>query len=329
MAFRPWRLSELGETDSGARRRSSLLPMNMSNWSCLTSPPTVRAMVELQRVTGMRPGEVVVMTTGQIDRSGELWIYRPDRHKTVHIGREREIPLGPRAQGIVKPWLKADPDAPLFSPVESVEARNAERRKNRKTPKGPWARARRRKKNPKQPPRLWYDKNAYGRRSVEPALRPAFPSGVPTGSVTRSQPASGSALAWRLPRSSSVMPRPMSPRSMPRATGPWPKRLCERSADGQESRKGSKADICENLSELEHFTSGRFHSNRLAQCTREPFLVLNEGAKGFGGQGKAGSAIVPALHATLILQGWTPGARGNLPHSGGGNPRLASTDVAR
>ena len=142
---------------------------------------TVRAMVELQRVTGMRPGEVIVMTTGQIDRTGELWVYRPDRHKTADIGKEREILLGARAQGILKPWLKADPDAPLFSPVESVEARNAERRKNRKTPKGPWARARRRKKNPKRPPRLWYDKNAYGRAVRRACLK----AGVPVWSPNR------------------------------------------------------------------------------------------------------------------------------------------------
>jgi hypothetical protein len=34
--------------------------------------PSVRAMVEVQRLTGMRPGEVCRMTTGPIDRTGEL-----------------------------------------------------------------------------------------------------------------------------------------------------------------------------------------------------------------------------------------------------------------
>src|SRR5262249_50069727 len=59
--------------------------------------PTIRAMVELQALTGMRPGEVWRMTTGQIDRSGELWLYAPDRHKTDSLGKVREIPLGPKA----------------------------------------------------------------------------------------------------------------------------------------------------------------------------------------------------------------------------------------
>jgi integrase len=34
----------------------------------------VRAMIELQLYTGMRPGEVCEMTTGALDRSGNVWI---------------------------------------------------------------------------------------------------------------------------------------------------------------------------------------------------------------------------------------------------------------
>jgi integrase len=41
-----------------------------------------RAMVELQRVTGMRPGEVCRLTFAEVDRSDELWMYRPREHKT-------------------------------------------------------------------------------------------------------------------------------------------------------------------------------------------------------------------------------------------------------
>ncbi len=138
-------------------------------------PPPVRAMAELQRLTGMRPGEVVIMTTGQIDRSEDLWIYRPNRHKTADMGREREIPLGPRAQEVLRPWLRADPDAPLFRPVEFLEARNAERRKNRKTKHTPFSRARKRKAKPKRSPRLWYDKDAYGRAIRRACLKAGIP----------------------------------------------------------------------------------------------------------------------------------------------------------
>jgi integrase len=126
------------------------------------SPP-VRAMIELQRLTGMRPGEVIRMTSGQIDQSESTWVYRPGRHKTALLGRNREIPLGPRAQELLAAWMKPDPKAPLFSPAEEFEARMAERRKNRKTPRTPSSRARKRKKAPRRAPREIFDKDTYGR----------------------------------------------------------------------------------------------------------------------------------------------------------------------
>jgi integrase len=47
-------------------------------------PPTLRAMVKLQRLTGMRPSEVFNMQVGQVDRhtDSELWLYRIPHHKT-------------------------------------------------------------------------------------------------------------------------------------------------------------------------------------------------------------------------------------------------------
>jgi integrase len=78
----------------------------------------VWAMVQLQRLTGMRPGEVTIMRTRDIDMLGNVSIYRPESHKTEHHGKEREIPLGPRAQAVLKPWLRADSAAYLFSPRE-------------------------------------------------------------------------------------------------------------------------------------------------------------------------------------------------------------------
>jgi integrase len=81
--------------------------------------PVIRAMLELQLNSGLRPGEVAKMTAGQLDRSGDQWIYRPLQHKTKHLGKTRVVPLGPRAMAVLLPWIKDDPDAPLFSPRES------------------------------------------------------------------------------------------------------------------------------------------------------------------------------------------------------------------
>jgi integrase len=89
--------------------------------------PAVAAMVQLQRLTGMRPGEVCRLTTAQIDRTVDPWVYRPTKHKTKHRGKDRAIPLGPRAKELLTPWLRADPDKPLFSPRDSRQHQDANR----------------------------------------------------------------------------------------------------------------------------------------------------------------------------------------------------------
>src|SRR5262249_43248686 len=103
--------------------------------------PIPRAMAELQRLTGMRPGEVCRMRGMDLEVSGPAWAYRPgsDRvpegdHKTAHHGHERTILLGPKAQEVLRPWLKTDLTAYLFSPREAEALRNAVRRQQRKSP---------------------------------------------------------------------------------------------------------------------------------------------------------------------------------------------------
>ena len=49
----------------------------------------VRAMIDLQLLTGMRPGEVVQMRGCDLDVAGPIWFYRPSTHKTAHHGHER------------------------------------------------------------------------------------------------------------------------------------------------------------------------------------------------------------------------------------------------
>lgn len=80
-------------------------------------PPQIWAMVELMRLTGMRPQEVCLMRTIDIDRSGRVWTFTPETHKCEHHGRERRIYLGPVAQTILRPWLRAELTTYLFSPL--------------------------------------------------------------------------------------------------------------------------------------------------------------------------------------------------------------------
>jgi integrase len=97
-------------------------------------PSQVAAMIRLQLLTGMRPGEVVIMRGCDLDTTGKLWVYRPSCHKTEHHGKERTVYLGPMAQDIVKKHLKADLSAYLFSPRHAMAERYAVRNTHRRTP---------------------------------------------------------------------------------------------------------------------------------------------------------------------------------------------------
>lgn len=121
------------------------------------------AMVELQRTTGMRPGEVCIMRTGDVDRSEKTWIYRPGSHKTEHHGHERKVYLGPKAQDILRVWLRDDPAAYLFSPKDELEERSRERRAERKTKVQPSQARRKRKKSPEKCPGDCYEVRSYNR----------------------------------------------------------------------------------------------------------------------------------------------------------------------
>jgi integrase len=71
-------------------------------------------MVRLQLLLACRPGELVTMRLRDIDRSQATWVYRPVSHKTMHRGKSRIVPIGPRARLLLAPFLTADPDQHLF-----------------------------------------------------------------------------------------------------------------------------------------------------------------------------------------------------------------------
>jgi integrase len=118
-------------------------------------------MIELQRLTGMRPGEVVIIRTGDLDTAGRVWVYTPGSHKTEHHDKPRTVYLGPRAQEVLRPWLRTDLGAYLFQPREAMAERWAEQRRNRKTPLTPSQRARTRKKAPRKTPGERYTPDSY------------------------------------------------------------------------------------------------------------------------------------------------------------------------
>lgn len=101
--------------------------------TCGVAPRHVAAMIQLQRLTGMRPGEVVIMRTRDVDTTGKIWRYTPMHHKTQHHGRHRVVYLGPAAQRVLRDLLRANLDAFIFSPAEALDDLAAGKQLRRKT----------------------------------------------------------------------------------------------------------------------------------------------------------------------------------------------------
>lgn len=76
---------------TAARETAAVKPVPIEHVNAILPhlSPTVRAMVELQLVSGMRSGELLSMRPMDIDASGDVWTYKPASHKTQHHGHEK------------------------------------------------------------------------------------------------------------------------------------------------------------------------------------------------------------------------------------------------
>lgn len=78
-------------------------------------PQRTRDLIDLQLLTGARPGELMMLTGAMIDQTGDIWIAKLADHKTQHHGKERALVFGPKAQVILSRYLVDDPQMPLFT----------------------------------------------------------------------------------------------------------------------------------------------------------------------------------------------------------------------
>jgi hypothetical protein len=106
--------------------------------------------------------------------------YRPgsDRgpagqHKTSHHGHQRVIAIGPQGQVVLRPFLKLDTTAFLFSPAERMEERSQDLRCKRKSKVQP-SQQNRRKPNRRRAPRDRYRVSSY-EHAIRSACDKAFP----------------------------------------------------------------------------------------------------------------------------------------------------------
>lgn len=147
-------------------------------------PATVRAMVQLQLLTGARPGEICNLRPCDVEKlagaTDGLWLYKPAQHKTKHRGKERRIYIGPQGQAVLRAFLEGRAlEAPCFSPAESEALRSEERRASRRSPMTPSQAARQRQPRRGRPPREHYTKDSYNRAIARACGKAGLPAWSP------------------------------------------------------------------------------------------------------------------------------------------------------
>jgi integrase len=103
----------------------------------------VRGLIDLQMLTGARADELVRLRPTDLEAKNSVWEYRPEQHKTAHHDKSRLIVFGPRAQKVLRQFMRAGQklDRPIFSPRaaeaerRSVNAKGQRRRNQQPNPR--------------------------------------------------------------------------------------------------------------------------------------------------------------------------------------------------
>ncbi len=106
---------EAGETAAPESRvRRAVSEADLTLVRSKLCKPVYQDLFDLMLLCGARSGELLSLTTGDIDRSGELWRVELRHHKTSHKGKDRTLFFNATAQLILRKYLKADPSESLF-----------------------------------------------------------------------------------------------------------------------------------------------------------------------------------------------------------------------
>lgn len=100
-------------------------------------PDEARALVDLQLLTGARPGELLSLRAEDVDRSGDVWVAQLRYHKKAYAGRTRRLYFGPKAQTILRPYLLSPRPFRRYSDVAAY--RRAVARACRRAGVEPWS----------------------------------------------------------------------------------------------------------------------------------------------------------------------------------------------
>ena len=146
--------------------------------------PTVSGIVELLWWTGARPGELLGLCPGDIDKSDpDCWSAPLKSHKTAKKGRARQLLFGREAREVLRRFLnrvpRLPPDQPIFSPRRAMEELGVRRRGNRKTPMWPSHVARQEREHAER------EAQEFGNRYTSDVLRKAVLRGIERASERR------------------------------------------------------------------------------------------------------------------------------------------------
>jgi integrase len=136
----------------------------------------VWSLIQLQLLTGARPGELVLLRGVDLKTADLIWTVEPETHKTAHHGHSKCIYFGPQAKMILQPFLQSRPLGTfLFSPAEAEAERREKRHKARVTPMSCGNRpGTNRRKSPRRHAADRYTVSSY-RQAIWRACDHAFP----------------------------------------------------------------------------------------------------------------------------------------------------------
>lgn len=80
--------------------------------------PQVAAIIEALWHTGARIGEMCLIRSRDVDMTGPVWVFRPEHHKTAHHGQQRVVAIGPKAQAVLRRFVKLAPDRYWFNAID-------------------------------------------------------------------------------------------------------------------------------------------------------------------------------------------------------------------
>jgi len=112
-----------GQTDAAELEPVADVPDDHVDRTLAAMHRVPRDLVRFIRLVGCRPGEACMIRPSDVDTTGPVWRWTLPKHKNMWRGHARVVWIGPKAQAVLRPYLKRRPEQYCFSPVESERDR--------------------------------------------------------------------------------------------------------------------------------------------------------------------------------------------------------------